>query len=163
MALAGKTALGKAGSLTGGGSEVAVAPAALATAAEDIGLAVGHILDDLAGLGIPDQSATGDLDGKALAVLAALAGAHTVHAVFGGVLALVAEIHQGGEVIVHLQDDMTAIAAVTAVGTTGGNVLLAVEGNTAVAAVAGSYGDAGFIDECCGHRSTSLVQYAAKM
>ena len=95
-ALSGQAALGEAGRLPGGGGEMGVAPAALAAPAEDEGLVPGHVLDDLARLQVPDQGAPGDADGEGLAVPAALALPHAVHAVFRRVLAFVAEVHQGG-------------------------------------------------------------------
>ena len=147
MAPAGQSRLGEAGHLTGGGGEVHVAPAAPAALAEDKRLLVAHVLDDLAALGIPDQRAPGDPDHKICAVLAAAAGTLAVHAVAGHVFALVAEVHQGGHIIVHLQNDGAAPAAVTAVRTAGGHIFLPVEGYHAVAAVARLDGDAGLIDE----------------
>ena len=150
-ALAGQAALGEAGGLAGGGGEVGVAPAAFAAPAKDEGLVPGHVLDDLARLQVPDQSAPGDPDGEGLAVLTGLAFALAVGAVFRHVFALIAEIHEGGQVVVHLQDDMAARAAVSAVGAARGHVFLPVEGHGAVAAVARLDGDSCFIDERCCH------------
>ena len=48
--------------------------------------------------------APGDADHQIGAVLAGLAAALTVHAVFCHVFALVAEVPQGGHVVIHLQD-----------------------------------------------------------
>ena len=151
VTLPGQAALGKAGSLAGGGGEVGVAPAALAAPAEDIGRAVGHVLDDLIGLRVPDQGTPGHPDDQGFAVLAGLALAGAVHAVLGGILALVAEIHQGGEVVVHLQNNVAAVAAVAAVRAAGGNVFLPVEGHAAVAAVSCLHGDPGLVYKGCCH------------
>jgi hypothetical protein len=60
---------------------------------------------------------------------------------------LVAEIDQGVEVLVGLQPDVAAVAAVAAVGTAQRNELLAAEGDAAIAAVAGGHGDFSFVDE----------------
>ena len=151
MALTGEAAFCESGSLAGGGGEVGVAPAALAALAENIGLIAGHVLDDLIGLRIPDQCAPGNPDGEALAVLAGFALAGAVHAVFGGVFALVAKIHQGGEIVVHLENDVAAVAAVAAVGAACGDIFFTVEGYAAVAAIAGLHGDAGLIHKRCCH------------
>ena len=156
VALSGQTCLGEAGHLTGGGGEMLVAPAAPAALAQHIGLVIGHVLDDLAGLGVPYQRAPGDTDGEALAVLARLPAALTVHAVGGHIFALVAEVHQGGHVVIHLQDDGAAVAAVTAVRAAGGNVFLPVKGHCTVAAVAGAAGDAGLVDKSICHCVTSF-------
>ena len=147
-----EAALGEAGGLPGGGGEVGVAPAALAAAAEDEGLVSGHVLDDLVCLRVPDQGAPGNPDGEGFAVLAAFALALAVHAGLGRIFALVAEVHEGGEVVVHLQDDVAAAAAVAAVGSPGGDVFLPVEGDAPVPAVPGPHRDPCFVDECCRHR-----------
>ena len=149
--LAGEAALGEAGGLPGGGGEVGVAPAALAAAAEDEGLVSGHVLDDLVCLRVPDQCAPGNPDGEGFAVLAAFALALAVHAGLGRIFALVAEVHEGGEVVVHLQDDVAAAAAVAAVGAPGGDVFLPVEGHHAVAPVPGADGDLRRIYKGCCH------------
>jgi len=128
-----------------------VAPAAAAALAQHIGRVVGHVLDDLAAFGVPHQRAPGHADGQALAVLAGLAAALAVHAVAGHVFALVAEVHQRGHVVVHLQDDGAAVAAVAAVRAAGGDVFLPVEGHRAVAAAAGPHGDPGLINETSCH------------
>ena len=151
VALAGQARLGKAGNLTGGGGEMLVAPAAPAALAQHIGGIVGHVLDDLAALGVAHQRAPGHTDGQALAVLAGLAAALTVHAVAGHIFALVAEVHQRGHVVVHLQDDGAAVAAVAAVGAAGGDVLLPMERHRAVAAIAGPNGDPRLINKTSCH------------
>ena len=151
VALAGEARLGEAGDLAGGGGEMHIAPAAPASLTEDVGLGGGHILDDLAGLGVPHQGAPGDPDHEVLAVLAGFPGALAVHAVGGHVFALVAEVHQGGHVVIHLQDDAAAPAAVAAVRAAGGHVFLPVEGHDAVTAVAGLHGDPGLVDERACH------------
>ena len=147
VALAGQARLGKARYLTGGRGEVAVAPAALAAAAEDVRLGRGHILNDLVRLRVAHERAARHADGERLAAFAELAAALTVHAVLGGVFALVAEVHQRGHIVVHLQNDVAAVAAVAAVGTAGCDVFLTVERDRAVAALAGGNGDARLINE----------------
>ena len=152
MALAGQARLGEAGHLPGGGGEVHIAPAAPAALAEDIGLAAAHVLNDLIGFSVPHQRAPGDADHQVGAVLARLAAALTVHAVFCHVFALVAEVHQGGHVVVHLQDNGAALAAVAAVRAAGRHIFFAVERHCAVAAVARPDRDPGLVDKCCCHK-----------
>ena len=151
MALAGQSALGKPGGLPGGGGKVGVAPAALSAAAEDIRLIAGHVLDNLVGFRVPDQGAPRDPDGKGFAVLTAFALAHAVRALLRRVFALVAEIHEGGEVVVHLQNDVAAGNAVAAVRTACGDVFFPVEGDAAIAAVASPDGNPCFVNECRCH------------
>ena len=151
VALAGQTGLGEAGYLSGGGGEMLVAPAATATLTQHKGGVVGHILDDLAALGVAHQRAAGDADGQALAVLAGLAAALSVHAVACHIFALVAKVHQRGHIVVHLQDDGAAVAAVAAIGAAGGDVLLPMERHRAVAAVAGPHGDPRLINKTSCH------------
>jgi len=61
------------------------------------------------------------------------------------------------DIVIHLHDDAAAVAAVAAVGATGGHIFLPVEGHGSVAAVAGPDGDAGFIDESICHNATSFI------
>ena len=116
---------------------VLVAPAAPAAFAQDEILARGHVLDDFAGLGIAHHGAAGHLDDEVLAPLAGAAGALPVLPVGGGVFSFIAEVHQGGEIVIHPQHDGAAVAAVAAVRPARGHVFLPVEGHRAVAAVAG--------------------------
>ena len=141
-ALPGQTRLGKAGHLTGGGGKVLVAPAAPAALAQNEGLLVRHVLDDLPGLRVPDDGAPGHPQDQVGPVLAGAALALAVHAVFGHILALIAKIHQGGHVVVHRDHHVAAPAAVAAVRAAGGHIFLPVKGDHAVAAVAGTDGDA---------------------
>ena len=151
VALAGQTGLGKAGHLPGGGGEMLVAPAAPATLAQHIGGVVGHILDDLAALGVTHQRTAGHADGQAFAVLAGLAAALPVHAVAGHIFALVAEVHQCGHIVVHLQDDGAAVAAVAAVRAARRDIFFPMERHRAVAAVAGPHGDPRLVDKSVRH------------
>ena len=128
-------------------SAIAVAPAAPAPPAEDEGLAAAHVGHNLAGFGLPDQGAPGDVDGEGLAVPAGLPAPLAVGAVSGGIFALIAEVHQGGHMVVHLEDDGAAPAAVAAVGAACGDVFLPVEGDGAVAAGAGFDRDFCFINK----------------
>ena len=156
-ALAGVARLGKAGDLPGGGGEVLVAPAAPAALAEDEGGVIRHIVDDLLGGGVPDDGAPGDPQDQVRAVSAGATLAAAVCAVGGGVLALIAEVHQGGHMIVHRDHHVAAPAAVAAVRAAGGHIFLPVEGDHAVAAVAGADGDLRGIYKGCCHTERLLT------
>ena len=129
-----------------------VPPAAVAPPGQHEVLLAGHVADDLAGLQVAHHGAFGHPDHQVVPVLAGAPLALAVPAVFGGVFALVAEIHQGGHVGVHPQNDVPAAPAVPAVGAAGGHVLLPVEGHRAAAARSRPDGDAGGIDKLIGHR-----------
>ena len=139
--------LGEVGGLAGGRGEVLVAPAAAAALAEDEIVGIGHILDDLIRLQIAHDGTSGDLDDEVFAVFAAAALALPVFAVRRSIFALVAEVHQRGQVVVHTQDDGAAVAAVTAVRAARGHVFFPVKGHRAVAARAGLDRNAYFINK----------------
>jgi len=101
--------------------------------------------------GVPDHGAQGDLDDQVLPIPAGAALAGAVHAVGGHVFALIAEVHQGGHMPVHLEDHVAAPAAVAAVGSAGGHVFFPVEGHGAVASLAGFHSDFGGIHKACCH------------
>ena len=130
-----------------------VAPAALAAARGDEGLAVGHVVHYAAGLGIAYERAARNADIQAFAVLAGAALALTVRARSRDVLALISEVHQRGHVVVDNENDIAALAAVAAVGTARSDILLAVERDGAVAAVSGLYRYLCFINKRGSHIS----------
>src|SRR5699024_6830511 len=133
------------------GGEVLVAPAPPAALTEDEGLVPGDVLDDLLGLRVPDDGAPGDLQDQIGPVLAGAALAGAVHAVFRHIFALIAEVHEGGHVVVGHHHHVAAPAAVAPVGAAGRHVLLPVEGDHPVAPVAGAHGDLGGIYKGCCH------------
>ena len=139
--------LGEAGRLTGRGGEMHIAPAAVAALGRDERLVVRQVLDDLPGLLVADDRAARHADNEIRAVLALAALAATVFTRRGDVFLLIAEVQQGGEVVIHLEDDRAAAAAVAAVRPAGGNILLAVETDLAVAALAGDDLDLGNINK----------------
>ena len=120
--LARGAGLGEPGHLAGGGSEVAVAPASLAPLGDDLGLVPGHVRQQAAGLRILDQGAPGHEDGQIRGAFAKAPVAPAVLSTLGGVLALVAEVRQGGEVVIHLEEDAAAPAAVAPVGAAGRHI-----------------------------------------
>ena len=88
-----------------------------------------------------------DPEDDGLAVLAGAALALAGLAVDGGELALVAEVHERGHVLVHGEDDVAAAAAVAAVGAARRDVFLAVEGDGAGPAVPGADLDGDFVNK----------------
>ena len=145
--LAGEACLGKTRHLTGRRCEVLVAPAAPASLAEDEIGGIRHILDDLVRGQIAHDGASGHLDDQVFAIFAAAALALPVLAVRRGIFALVAEVHQRGQVIIDAQDDGAAVAAVAAVRAACGHVFFPVEGHCAVAARTGLDRNAYFINK----------------
>ena len=116
-----------------------VAPAALAAPGDDLGLAVPDVGDYPAGLRVLHKSSYGHPHHQILGRLPRAAPAPAVLPPGRGILALVPEVRQGGEVAVPLKDDAAAAAAVPAVGAACRHVLLPVEGHGAVPAVPGLY------------------------
>ena len=155
VALAGQTRLGKARHLTRRRREVLVAPAAAPAAAEHIRLGIGHVLDDLVCLRVADERPARDADHQILSGLAGLAAALAIHAVFGDIFALVAEVHQRGHVVVDENNDAAAVAAVAAVRAARRHIFFSVKGHRAVAAVSGADGDASLVDKAVCHLITS--------
>src|SRR5690606_22061861 len=128
--------------------EVHVAQAALAAAGHQQALAVrGQVADDLVGLDVGHHGANRDGDEQVLAALAVHLPAHAVLPALGAEAALVAEVDQGGEVLVGDQPDAAAIAAVAAVRTAQRDELLAAEADASVAAIAGDHLDFSFVDQ----------------
>ncbi len=134
-------ALGKARALAGGGREVAVAPAPLAAAADDKPLVTGHVLDDLAALGLLDDGAARHFDHKVRRGFARAVFCGAVGPVLGDVLFAVFEVDQGVEMVVHDEHHVAAVAAVAAVRPAGRHILLAVKRDGSVAAVSRSHAD----------------------
>ena len=145
--LAGQAGLCKARGLARGGGEALVAPAAASAAAGDEVAAGAHVVHDGAGVRVADDRSGRDAQHNALAVLARAALGAAGSAVAGGELALVAEVHQRVHVRVGAEDDVAAAPAVAAVRASGRDVLLAVEGDGAVAALAGLDVYGYFVDE----------------
>ena len=113
-----------------------VAEAAFAAFCKGECVLVRHVDYQPSALIVVDESSARHLNdqvGRAFAVATAAAAFLTV---FGEVFALVSEIGEGGEVVVDLQNDVAALAAVAAVGTARGNIFFAVKCDGTVAAVA---------------------------
>ena len=127
-----------------------VAPAAAAALGHHHRVGAGQIGNDQAGLRLLEHGAPGHPDHKVVGVCAALPLGTAVLPVRRRVLALVAEVHQGGKVVVGHKDDVAAAAAVAAVGTARRHEFLPVEGHGAVAALAGVQPDGCGINKIAG-------------
>ena len=111
-----------------------VAPAAAAALTNGEILIIGHILDDLSVFRISDNGASGYGNDNVRTVFAVALGALAVAAGLCYELSLVSESEKSVGALVDTEDNITAVTAVSAVGTALSNVLLASEGHGSVAA-----------------------------
>ena len=128
--------LGKLGRLARGRGKVLVAEAAIAALHQRLARAgLVQVQQQLARGLLPHHRSRGHLDHHRLAGLARAPVGHAVAAVFGGELALVAEVHQRVHPLGGLEDHIAAAPAVAAVRAAGLHEFLPVEGHAAVASV----------------------------
>ena len=150
--LAGHTRLCKFGHLTGGAGKMRIAAAAPAALCHSDRCVVGQVCNDQTRSRILDDRAQRHLDDQIFGICT-VAQPGTALAAFGcSILALIAEVHQRAEVIIHHKDDVAALAAVAAVRAACGHELFTMEADRAVAALAGMEPDGGDIDKvglCC--------------
>ena len=73
---------------------------------------------------------------RSLPLFAIAAATAAIFPALGGIFALIAEIRQGGEVVVHLKDNIAAPSAVAAVRPAGGHIFFPMERNGSIAAFA---------------------------
>ena len=71
----------------------------------------------------------------------------------------IAEVQQGGQIVVDPEDHTAAVTAVAAVGAAGGNIFFPVEGHRPVAALAAADGDSNFIYK---HSVSSIAHASSK-
>ncbi len=154
--LAGQAGLGKTGNLAGGGGEPGIAPAAAAALGHHHRLGAGEVGHNQAAVSLFQHGAAGHTDDQVFGVAALLPGTAAVFAVGGVVLALVAEVHQGGQVVVRHKDDVAAAAAVAAVRAAGCHEFFTVEADGTVAALACVQPDGSGIDKIAGHGISPL-------
>ena len=153
--LTGLTEQGEAGGLAAGVGQRGVAEAALATLGEDEPGAGAHqVADDLTTHG--DHGARRDLEHALLAATTVLVVTGGLPAVAGLLVRGVVEVQQRVHVGVDLEDDVTAVATVAAVGPTEGLELLAVHGADPVRPVARGHVDGHTVDESGHGRRLSL-------
>ena len=98
-------------------------------------------------MGVLDGGAHRHLEHHVHAVAAVAVVAATGLAVLGVVVGLEAVVEQGRVVLVGLQKDRAALAAVAARGAAAGHELLTPEGDRTLPAVASLHVDAHFVDE----------------
>ena len=137
--LAGHTGLGKLGDLAGRRCKMCVAVAAAATLCDGDGGVVGQVRNDQPALRVLDHGAQRHLDDEVLGILAVAEACAALAALGGSVLALVAEVHQGGKMIVRHKDDVTAAAAIAAVRAASGHELDLVDNNPPSGSIDGNY------------------------
>ena len=156
--LAGHTGLGELGDLAGRRSKVCVAVAAAAALGHGNRGVVGQVRNDKTALGVLDDGAQRHLDDEVFGVLAVAEACAALAAFVGGILALVAEVHQGGQVVIHHEDDVAAAAAVATVRAARRHEFLAVKAHRAIAALARMEPDGCDVDKvglCC-HRAPPM-------
>ena len=138
--------LGDHGGLAGGGLEVGVTEATVATARDHclgaVVVEVGQLFPVAA-----NDGADGDFDDEVFAGATGAALAGAVFAVFGFELGIVAEVKEGIGIFVGTENDRATAAAVAAVGAAFGDVDFVAEGDGAVATFAGLEFDFGGINE----------------
>ena len=83
---------------------------------------------------VSDDGTPGHVDDQILSPLARHFPTHAVDAGTGLVLALIAEVQQGGQIVVDVEHHAAAVTAVAAVGAAGGHIFFPVEGHGTVAA-----------------------------
>ena len=132
-----------------------IAPAAATALGDDEILIGGHIHNDLIGLGIPHNSASGNLDDQILAPLAGHLTAQTVDTCLCSILALITEIQQRGHMVADTQHNAAAVTAVAAVRAAGSHVFFTVECHRTVAAATADDRDSNFIYK---HRKSSFCR-----
>ena len=150
--LTGHTRLGKLGDLAGRRGKMCIAVAAAAALCHGDGGVVGQVSNNKAALGVLDDRAQRHLDDEVLGIFAVAQARAALAALRGHILALVAEIHQGGQVVVHHKDDVAAAAAVAAVRAACCHEFFAVKAHRTVAALARVEPDGGDVDKvglCC--------------
>src|SRR5262249_22255057 len=103
--------------------------------------------DEQAGVEVVDHRADRDADENVGAIAAGAVAAHSVAAVLGAPVRMILEMKEGVDGVVGEQDDVAAPAAVAAIGSALGNVLLAPEAHAPIAAFARTNEDGGLVDE----------------
>ena len=115
---------------------MSVSPAAFTAAAENEIISLRHIDDNFAAFGILNHSSGWNGKDNILAVCAVELIRHTVTAVFGDELMTVFVFSKRGISVFYAENDVSAVSAVTAVGTAVRNVFFSVKADCAVTAVA---------------------------
>jgi len=106
-----------------------------------------QLAHDLVGVALCDHRTHRHLDAQILAPPAGAVTALPAMAVFGSEQALVAKVHERIEIRIGNQHHISAIAPITAVRSTAGNVLLAPKAHATAAAIACFHTDIDLVDE----------------
>ena len=112
-----------------------------------MGFLIGNIRKDPSGFRFADKGSHRNFYNKVRCGFSGHIAAGTVFAVFGNIAFFVFEINKAGNVGVADKNNVSAFAAVTAVGTAGVYIFFTMECNCAVAAVSGLYSDFCGIDK----------------
>ena len=91
------------------------------------------------------HGAPGYVDDQGFSPLAGHFPAHAVDTCLSSVLSLIAEVQQGGHIVVDPQDDAAAVTAVTAVRAAGCHIFFPVEGHGTIAAATAADCNSNFI------------------
>lgn len=102
----------------------------------DFGVVAGEVCDDLAGFIVTDDGTLRHADHQILAVLSVHALSAALFAGRCHITGFVTEVLQSVEALIDFEDNVSASAAVAAVGTAGRHIELSAEGNVSVAALA---------------------------
>ena len=140
--------LGKTRRLAGSGLEVLIAQTTTSTTQQAHDLSIlGHVTQELPRLGIIYRRSARHLDGAVLAVLTRALVLATRLAVGGKHMTLVLQVDECPQVAVTLQVDVATTAAVTAVRTTLGDILGAVQMGRTGATLATAAHDLHIVDK----------------
>ncbi len=126
---------------------MSVSPAASAAFCDYYRLVTRHIGDYSARFLFTDNCASGHLDYEVGRRFAEAVFRAAVVTSLSHVFALEAKIYKGRAVVINQKDDISALASVTSVGSSCGNIFFSMERHAAVAAVARFNGYIYFIDE----------------
>ena len=114
-----------------------VPPTAFAAACKNKRLAVAHVLQNPAGLGIPDQRTERNTENQVLPAFSVHFVAFSVFAVLRHKFVTEPQIRQCIEVGIHLNDHVAALAAVPAVRSACRNIFFPMERHGTISAIAG--------------------------
>ena len=130
-----------------------VTPTATATAGDDHRFRSRQVRNHQTGLGFFQDGAAGHPNHQIIGIGAALALGAAILTILRRILALIAEVHQRGKVVIGHKNDVTAATAVAAVGTACRHKLFAVKSHGTVAALAGVQPDGRGINKITGCHS----------
>ena len=116
-----------------------IAPAAATALSDDDRFVARHIRKQASGREVSHQRSPRHLDNGGLPGPSAAPVAASVFPTLGCVFSLIAEIRQGGQVVVHLKNNVPTLAAISAVRAACRDIFFPVKGYRAVSTVARLY------------------------